>query len=151
MSSCIPTRSSTPSSTSTTARPSLGINRGFVGRVSGLLVFAEFVALIVAREFGHLVVAQATERRVERLSLCFPPKLVSIKRGETEYGIGMIPAGGFVKITGMNPEELEAAEAEAAGTAPAGRPELATAMDSGRDTPQGLLERVEAAGQDPVD
>ena len=49
--------------------------------------------------------------RVERFFLFFPPKLVSIKRGETEYGIGMIPLGGFVKITGMNPEELEAAEA----------------------------------------
>ena len=43
--------------------------------------------------------------RVERFFLFFPPKLVSIKRGETEYGIGAIPLGGFVKITGMNPEE----------------------------------------------
>ena len=72
--------------------------------------------------------------RVERFFLFFPPKLVSIKRGETEYGIGMIPLGGFVKITGMNPEELEADEAETA---------------EGRDTPEGLLERVESAGQDP--
>src|SRR5207248_732730 len=58
----------------------------------------------------------------------------------------------FVKITGMNPEELEAAEAEAAGAAggaAAGRPEPATATEDGRDTPQGLLERVESAGQDP--
>ena len=43
--------------------------------------------------------------RVERFFLFFPPKLVSITRGETEYGIGAIPLGGFVKITGMNPEE----------------------------------------------
>ena len=48
--------------------------------------------------------------RVERFFLFFPPKLFSVRRGETEYGIGMIPLGGFVKITGMNPEELEAAE-----------------------------------------
>ena len=43
--------------------------------------------------------------RVERFFLFFPPKVVSITRGETEYGIGAIPLGGFVKITGMNPEE----------------------------------------------
>ncbi len=43
--------------------------------------------------------------RVERFFLFFPPKVVSIRRGETEYGIGAIPLGGFVKITGMNPEE----------------------------------------------
>ena len=43
--------------------------------------------------------------RVERFSLFFPPLLLKRKRGETEYGIGAIPLGGFVKITGMNPEE----------------------------------------------
>jgi regulator of sigma E protease len=117
--------------------------------VSWVFVVVGFAALIILHEFGHFVVAKATGMRVERFFLFFPPKLVSVKRGETEYGIGMIPLGGFVKITGMNPEELEAAEAEAAGTAPAGGAELATAENAGRDTPQGLLERVESAGQDP--
>jgi regulator of sigma E protease len=78
--------------------------------VSWLLVFAGFCALIVLHEFGHFLVAKWTGMRVERFFLFFPPKLVSFRRGETEYGIGMIPLGGFVKITGMNPEELEAAE-----------------------------------------
>ena len=50
----------------------------------------------------------------------------------------------------MNPEELEAAEV-AQGSAPVGRPELATAMDAGRDTPEGLLERIESAGQGSSD
>src|SRR5437868_10048076 len=46
--------------------------------------------------------------RVERFSLFFGPMLVKVRRGETEYGIGPIPLGGYVKITGMNPnEELE--------------------------------------------
>jgi regulator of sigma E protease len=117
--------------------------------VTWVLVVVGFAALIMLHEGGHFVVAKMTGMRVERFFLFFPPKLWSIKRGETEYGIGMIPLGGFVKITGMNPEELEEAEA-AAGTevSGAGRPELATA-DAGRDTPQGLLERVESAGQDP--
>ena len=45
--------------------------------------------------------------RVERFSLFFPPTLARIRRGETEYAIGAIPLGGYVKITGMSPEELE--------------------------------------------
>jgi regulator of sigma E protease len=114
---------------------------------SWLLVFAGFSALIILHEFGHFIVAKWTGMRVERFFLFFPPKLVSVRRGETEYGIGAIPLGGFVKITGMNPEELEP-ETVPKG-ARAGRGELATAQDAGRDTPQGLLERVESAGQDP--
>src|SRR5687767_3698917 len=43
--------------------------------------------------------------RVEKFSLFFPPTLASVKRGETEYAIGAIPAGGYVKISGMNPDE----------------------------------------------
>jgi regulator of sigma E protease len=115
--------------------------------VSWVLVVAGFAALIVLHEFGHFVIAKATGMRVERFFLFFPPKLVSVKRGETEYGIGAIPLGGFVKITGMNPEELEPRETTEGDSA--GQPGLATAPDQGRDTPQGLLERVEAAGQDP--
>jgi regulator of sigma E protease len=43
--------------------------------------------------------------RVERFSLFFGPLLVKFRRGETDYGIGPIPLGGYVKITGMNPHE----------------------------------------------
>jgi regulator of sigma E protease len=76
--------------------------------MSWLLAFAGFSVLIVLHEFGHFLAAKAVGMRVERFFLFFPPKLVSIRRGETEYGVGAIPLGGFVKITGMNPdEELE--------------------------------------------
>jgi regulator of sigma E protease len=71
-----------------------------------ILVIAGFSLLIVLHEAGHFVAAKAVGMRVERFFLFFPPKLVSKRIGETEYGIGMIPAGGFVKITGMNPDEL---------------------------------------------
>jgi regulator of sigma E protease len=77
--------------------------------LSWVLTVAGFVFLIVIHEFGHFIAAKATGMRVERFFLFFPPKLVSIKRGETEYGIGALPLGGFVKITGMNPDELEPA------------------------------------------
>jgi regulator of sigma E protease len=73
--------------------------------MSWLLVFLGFSLLIVLHEAGHFFAAKATGMRVERFFLFFPPKLASVKRGETEYGIGAIPAGGFVKISGMNPEE----------------------------------------------
>jgi regulator of sigma E protease len=43
--------------------------------------------------------------RVERFSLFFPPLLARVRRGETEYAIGAIPLGGYVKITGMSPHE----------------------------------------------
>src|SRR5688572_31554485 len=43
--------------------------------------------------------------RVEKFSLFFPPTLASKKVGETEYAVGAIPAGGYVKISGMNPDE----------------------------------------------
>ena len=73
--------------------------------MSWTLAFAGFAALIILHEFGHFVAAKAVGMRVERFFLFFPPKLVSVKRGDTEYGIGAIPLGGFVKITGMNPDE----------------------------------------------
>jgi regulator of sigma E protease len=98
--------------------------------VSWILVFAGFAALIILHEFGHFLAAKATGMRVERFFLFFPPKLVSIKRGETEYGIGAIPLGGFVKITGMNPEELEPRE------------------EWSEPKPAGLLERVESVDQE---
>ncbi len=81
--------------------------------VSWVLTILGIVALIVLHEFGHFTVAKAVGMRVERFSLFFPPTLFKVRRGETEYAIGAIPAGGYVKITGMNPEELEDLDPEA--------------------------------------
>jgi len=80
-----------------------------------LLIFLGFSALIILHEAGHFFVAKVTGMRVERFFLFFPPKLVSVKRGETEYGIGAIPLGGFVKISGMNPDEELPPEAAGRG------------------------------------
>jgi regulator of sigma E protease len=73
--------------------------------VSWLLAFLGFAALIILHELGHFVAAKAVGMRVERFSLFFPPLLARKTRGETEYAIGAIPLGGYVKITGMNPAE----------------------------------------------
>jgi regulator of sigma E protease len=73
--------------------------------MSWVLTIAGFAALIVLHEFGHFAVAKAVGMRVERFALFFPPLLVKVRRGETEYGIGAIPLGGYVRISGMNPHE----------------------------------------------
>ncbi len=70
-----------------------------------IFIFLGFCLLIMLHEAGHYVAAKATGMRVERFFLFFGPTLWSFKRGETEYGIKSIPLGGYVKITGMNPEE----------------------------------------------
>jgi regulator of sigma E protease len=73
--------------------------------LSWILAFLGFSALIILHEFGHFIVAKKTGMRVERFALFFPPLIVRRRIGETEYGIGALPLGGYVKITGMNPEE----------------------------------------------
>src|SRR5207244_7467826 len=73
--------------------------------VSYVLAFLGFSALIILHEAGHFVAAKAVGMRVERFSLFFGPMLVKVRRGETDYGVGPIPLGGYVKITGMNPYE----------------------------------------------
>jgi regulator of sigma E protease len=73
--------------------------------MSWLLVFFGLCFLVILHEAGHFFAAKATGMRVEKFFLFLGPKLVSVKRGETEYGIAAIPLGGFVKISGMNPEE----------------------------------------------
>ena len=73
--------------------------------MSWLLALGGLCFLIILHEAGHFVAAKATGMRVERFFLFFGPRLLSVKRGETEYGIAAIPLGGYVKITGMNPEE----------------------------------------------
>lgn len=62
-------------------------------------------ALIFVHELGHFLAAKAFHMRVERFYIGFPPAVVKRTWGETEYGIGSIPLGGFCKISGMNPEE----------------------------------------------
>jgi regulator of sigma E protease len=73
--------------------------------VSWVLAFVGFALLIVLHELGHFVAAKAVGMRVERFALFFPPLAARVKRGETEYAIGTVPLGGYVKITGMSPRE----------------------------------------------
>lgn len=80
--------------------------------MSWLLAFAGFALLIILHEAGHFAAAKAVGMRVEKFMLFFGKPLAGFQRGETFYGVGWLPAGGYVKITGMNPhEELDPAVA----------------------------------------
>jgi regulator of sigma E protease len=61
--------------------------------------------LIFVHELGHFVMARRIGVRVLTFSLGFGPKILSIKRGDTDYCISAIPLGGYVKMAGENPEE----------------------------------------------
>lgn len=66
--------------------------------------------LITLHEFGHYWAARAFGIRIEKFYLFFDAwnfKLFSFKRGDTEYGIGWLPLGGYVKIAGMVDESLD--------------------------------------------
>jgi len=65
--------------------------------------------LVGIHELGHMLTAKWFGMRVEKYAIGFPPTLVSKKIGETEYMIGLIPLGGFVKISGMIDESLDTA------------------------------------------
>src|SRR5512139_1428852 len=65
--------------------------------------------LVIIHEFGHFVFAKIFKTRVEKFYLFFDPwfSLFKLKKGETEYGIGWLPLGGYVKISGMIDESLD--------------------------------------------
>ncbi|MFN6944082.1 MAG: RIP metalloprotease RseP, partial [Cytophagaceae bacterium] len=63
--------------------------------------------LVGVHEAGHMVAAKVFGMRVEKFSIGFPPKVFGFKVGDTEYSLGSIPLGGFVKISGMVDESLD--------------------------------------------
>ncbi len=65
--------------------------------------------LVVLHEFGHFMFAKIFKTRVEKFYLFFNPwfSLFKVKKGETEYGMGWLPLGGYVKISGMIDESMD--------------------------------------------
>ena len=65
--------------------------------------------LIVLHELGHFIPARLFKTRVEKFYLFFDPwfSLFKVKKGDTEYGIGWLPLGGYVKISGMIDESMD--------------------------------------------
>lgn len=74
-----------------------------MGTVGVVAFIAVLTVTIVFHEFGHYWTAKRFGMKVEAFFFGFGPKLFSKKKGETEYGVRLLPFGGYVKITGMNP------------------------------------------------
>jgi membrane-associated protease RseP (regulator of RpoE activity) len=76
-----------------------------------LIVVAALVLMVMLHEFGHFVAAKLSGMKVTEYFFGFGPRLWSIRRGETEYGVKAIPAGGYVKVVGMTMlEEVDPAD-----------------------------------------
>src|SRR5882724_2037682 len=82
--------------------------------MTGLIMAAQLIAslaiLVTLHELGHFLAARAFGIRVEKFYLFFDAwgfKFFSFKRGDTEYGIGWLPLGGYVKIAGMIDESMD--------------------------------------------
>jgi len=74
--------------------------------IAGTLIFVGAVILVILfHEAGHFASAKAFGIKVDEFFIGFGPRLWSVRRGETEYGVKAIPAGGYVRIAGMNPYE----------------------------------------------
>ncbi len=86
----------------------LAINWSHVGLQAGQLLLALSI-LIILHEFGHYITARWFKCRVEKFFLFFDPwfALVKKKIGDTVYGIGWLPLGGYVKISGMIDESMD--------------------------------------------
>ncbi|MFC1892800.1 RIP metalloprotease [Chloroflexota bacterium] len=68
--------------------------------VSILAFLGVLAVVIIAHELGHFTTAKASGIRVDEFGIGFPPRLLSITRGETRYSLNAIPLGGFTKMAG---------------------------------------------------
>src|SRR6188768_443081 len=86
----------------------LAINWSNVGLQVGQLLLALSI-LVILHEFGHYITARWFKCRVEKFFLFFDPwfALVKKKVGDTVYGVGWLPLGGYVKISGMIDESMD--------------------------------------------
>ncbi|MDE1160985.1 MAG: RIP metalloprotease RseP [Acidobacteriaceae bacterium] len=76
-----------------------------------LLVVVEFTIvlgiMVLVHEFGHFAMAKLCGVRVETFSIGFGPRVIGIKRGDTDYRISLLPLGGYVKMAGDNDNPAE--------------------------------------------
>ena len=74
--------------------------------ILGVVAFVvALLASVMVHEFGHYITAKRYGMRVTEFFLGFGTRIWSTTRGETEFGLKAIPAGGYCKISGMSPSE----------------------------------------------
>src|SRR5690606_34030739 len=69
---------------------------------SALVIIAGLLVMIFLHELGHYVTARWSGMKVTEFFIGFGPKIWSFRRGETEYGLKVVPLGAYVRIIGMN-------------------------------------------------
>ena len=75
--------------------------------ILGIVAFVVALLLsVMVHEFGHYITARKFNMKVTEFFLGFGKRIWSFRKGETEYGIKAIPAGGYCKISGMTPDEV---------------------------------------------
>jgi regulator of sigma E protease len=74
--------------------------------MSILIFIIILLVLVLIHELGHFFVAKLFRIRVDEFAFGFPPRLFSIKKGETNYSFNLLPIGGYVKIHGENPDDV---------------------------------------------
>src|SRR5687767_12190699 len=77
--------------------------------IKALQLILSLSILVVLHEMGHFIPAKLFKTKVEKFYLFFDPwfSLFKFKKGETEYGVGWLPLGGYVKISGMIDESMD--------------------------------------------
>jgi len=77
--------------------------------IKGIQLLLSLSILIVLHELGHFIPAKIFKTRVEKFFLFFDVKFALFKKkfGDTVYGIGWLPLGGYVKISGMIDESMD--------------------------------------------
>ncbi len=79
-----------------------------VGTLTTLAAFFFVLAIVViAHELGHFATAKACGVRVDEFGIGFPPRIIAVKHGETEYSLNWVPLGGFTKMAGEEDPNIE--------------------------------------------
>ena len=83
-----------------------GLRFSCLSTLTTLLAFVFVLGVLVfVHELGHFLAAKRVGIRVLKFQLGFNPTIFSFRRGDTEYGIGALPLGGYVKMAGENPDD----------------------------------------------
>ena len=79
-----------------------------IGALTTIVAFFFVLAIVViAHELGHFATAKACGVRVDEFGIGFPPRIIAVKYGETEYSLNWVPLGGFTKMAGEEDPNIE--------------------------------------------
>ena len=102
-----------------------------MGLIGALAFVAALLFSVMVHEFGHFATARRYGMHVTEFFLGFGKRIWSTRRGETEFGIKAIPAGGYCKISGMSPREPLQPEIESRAFYKASVPKKLVVLGSG--------------------